>query len=331
VAPSSAENATVSVNSDSGLAVPEVPAQAIEPTARPQTPAPGVPGAKPAIPTQQPTPPLSTSLESRVQKLEEKLDIILKHLPVPMGADPTPWRTSEPASSPSPRRSAAQDRPSHSRVIPLRHLQATDLQSMFESIGTSNVRVRADANTNSLHIESSAEQPGAHSAIESLIRRMDSGPEAPADPLSTARNTSRAWPTTSATKDRDPAADVAPVPQIDVVTLGTSRIDAQAALRLARATVDRMKKLGSSAVANHELLAAEINLEAAQRKLNLLTSIAQSGLAAAKAEYAAAEANLAHTLRLHEKGFITSTQLEIAKARVAAAQGRLDSLSSIME
>lgn len=126
-----------------------------------------------------------------------------------------------------------------------------------------------------------------------------------------------------------PATSAARAEQLDLVSLGTSYIEANGAVRLAEAHYKRLQAEGD-AISRGELDAAQIELETARQKLALLGTIARIALEAAKAEFAAAKVTLERSTVLRDQGVVTHDETAQAEAAVAAARARLQVLESIL-
>ena len=100
---------------------------------------------------------------------------------------------------------------------------------------------------------------------------------------------------------------------------------------MAQARHDRLKrKVGDAATEPEELVEARINLETAQQKVELLTTIARSAIDAAMAELAAAP-DATRLRLLYEKGAVSQSVVEQAEAQAAAARTKLKVLESILK
>lgn len=118
-------------------------------------------------------------------------------------------------------------------------------------------------------------------------------------------------PAANPTVSNTPAAS-ARMPELDLVNLATAYIDAMGSLKLAKSRYQQMERLnaaGASAIAKTEVDAAAIQLETAQQKADLLGSVAQTALDAAKSE-------LAHLEKLIQKGYATQSSGAATTAKV---------------
>jgi beta-lactamase regulating signal transducer with metallopeptidase domain/WD40 repeat protein len=215
-------------------------------------------------------------------------------------------------------------------VFSLKYVAANSVQDTLQQVFRGeSVQVSVDARTNTIIAKGTPEQL---SEVKSLIKRLDAPSEAKKGDVPSAGPTAdmgAPLPTSTRSNRITPYGSVAT--QLDLVNLGTAMIEARGAVRLAQAKFDRVKKLGASgAVPSEETLEAEINLDTAQRKLDLLTGIAQSALDLGRTELTAAEADLSHISRLVQKGFAPKSQVEQAEAQHLAAQAKLKLLHSLL-
>lgn len=116
---------------------------------------------------------------------------------------------------------------------------------------------------------------------------------------------------------------------IDLAKLGAECIDARAAVRLAETRHERLKRAGA-AISQEEVETAEINLDTARQKLELLTSVAKVTLETAQAELDAAREKAAFTRKLVAKGFVSMSEADQAVAQVAGAEAKLRLVESIL-
>ena len=98
--------------------------------------------------------------------------------------------------------------------------------------------------------------------------------------------------------------------QLDLVSLATSYADAVSVLEAAQARIDENAKLSdTSAISQHEVRNAKLAFSAAQRKEQLLRSIAEVATESAAQEFE-------RSSQLHKSGQITASAAGEAKARM---------------
>jgi beta-lactamase regulating signal transducer with metallopeptidase domain len=327
-----------------------------------QGPTGGGASSRRSIPRAQESQP--ENLETRVRRLEDKLDTILEELRTQkeatnarqslptgrresrdnvarFGTRATPRDDAEKAVSPegtaSPTPPNLSDRaPSdanRSIVFKLQYARALNVQNtLSELLEPRQGRIVADDRTNSIFVNGPEE---LIRSVRELIENLDipsdgeAVPPASRDENPAASPVPRKWPVQPSGPAGGSAGSGAA--QLDVVNLGTAIIDARGALRLAQAQYERMKKLSSSAtIPQEELDVAAINLDTAREKVELLTRIARSSFDSANGELLSARAVAEHARKMYEKGFMTQAQAAHAEAQISGAEAKLRIFDSIL-
>jgi hypothetical protein len=272
-------------------------------------------------------------LEARVQKLEEKLDVVLQELQRIGSAPnlvPQPMRPGFPGGAQRNWR-ADRSQPGTLQVIRLKHATAQQIHISLSTLGTVDfpgVTVGVDERTNSVLLSGPAEQI---KVVVALIEELDVPVDPASEPLpagnvADADPAAKSWQIRGKLPPRGMPSDM----QLDLVSLGTAIIDAQGAQRLSSSQLDRTKKLGP-AVSREEVVNAEIALETAQRKVDLLTAIVQGLISNAKAEVEYAEKNLNRMVELEKRKAVPRQQLDEAEAKLVSARGKLELLTFILK
>ena len=125
--------------------------------------------------------------------------------------------------------------------------------------------------------------------------------------------------------DADVAAD-----QTDLKSLGIAIIEGRGALKLAMRRSAEVKAVRQN-ISRQERDAAEVNLETAQQKMELLTELAESALMSLQRERAVQEVLLAGANDLAAKGGVSQSQIAQAKIRLDVTKRKLKLLESILK
>ncbi len=147
--------------------------------------------------------------------------------------------------------------------------------------------------------------------------------------------TPRASKTTSTRRPTDPFGAIAArrAPQgtrLDLVRLATSYADVVGELEIAKLELEGRKKVASispTATPKKEMAIAEINLKTAQRKLTLLSAVAESAVRATRAEMDAARQHLEW---LKTNGPHDHPAVQTMRSELIRAESRLAILESIL-
>jgi multidrug resistance efflux pump len=116
---------------------------------------------------------------------------------------------------------------------------------------------------------------------------------------------------------------------LNVLDLAERYLRATADVKKAKNRIESMK--GSKlAVSQQEANEAKIELEAAEKRVQLLSGFIKDAVNTARAEIATAEEELARVSQLSRKGFVAQTEVDRAKSRVDAARARVKQLETIL-
>ncbi len=250
------------------------------------------------------------------------------------------------AGSPSPKT------PDRVRLIRLKYSKVREVETTLSKI-FKDVQISFDVRTNSILLRGPADRV---EQTEEMIRKLDSQDDPttalpmtpPATPASTPKALSEDDPVSGKRAFQellhqlhapaDPTNPKKPVGKpssatdpgsIDLVNLARQMIDARAVVQLAQTRLARLKPAGP-AIATDEFLTAQIQLDAAQRKLNLLTMVAKAAMDSAKSELDMAQDRAAWSNRMLAKGYIAQSQQQQAAGQVAAAQSKIKAIESML-
>lgn len=150
------------------------------------------------------------------------------------------------------------------------------------------------------------------------------GPPGPAPTPPMEPTPAWAAPSTATAERRVPEGT-----RLDLATLATSYADVQAELEIAKLEYEGRKQLAErKAISSHELAIAEIKFKAAQRKVDLLRSIAEAALMETRADMDAAKRQLESVAKGQPDD---RAAVRAAEAQVIRTQSRLRVLQSILE
>jgi beta-lactamase regulating signal transducer with metallopeptidase domain len=122
-----------------------------------------------------------------------------------------------------------------------------------------------------------------------------------------------------------PAAGTMP----DVIDLAERFLKADADLKVARGRLEKMLKLGG-AFPGKSLEETKIELERAEKLVGLLSSYIKEASKTAKAAHQAAEDRNVWALNMHQKGFITRSEVETSRLLLQSTETRWRQLESIL-
>ncbi len=233
--------------------------------------------------------------------------------PAPGSEPPEPTkRTADAAAEPQESNFAV-------RVFRLKYARARDAQATLEQVLGPDRDTRdilaADERTNAIIIRS---MPDRLALIEAIISKLDSPSENDSRaPSSAATNQNRANRVAGALRSGSNTA--AAGTHLDLVSLATTYIEAVEKLELARLRFNILDRHEAKVVSQEELETAQINMQAAERKVKVLRQIARVAYDAAAAEAQTARA-------AYEAGHATQGQVVEADARLKILEVILESM-----